>query len=125
MKDFENNAHFWQKIDSIYLAGDFHLICKKGDIPKGMNEECPCDYGYISSDHEFSIACFKGQNGDDADALVILADILEKKLEVCLLVGCGHEEEVAILRFLNGSSFQKSVIIRRTSAVPFWDMEEE
>ena len=42
-----------------------------------------------------------------------------------MLVGCGHEEEVAILRFLNGSSFQKSVIIRRTSAVPFWDMEEE
>ena len=125
MKDFENNAHFWQKIDSIYLAGDFHMVSKKGEIPKGMEEECPCDYGYITSDHEVAIDCFKGTQGEDADAIIVLADILEKKIQVSLLVGCSQEEELAILRFLNRSSFQKSVLMRRASEVPNWDLEEE
>ena len=50
MVEFENNAYFWQKLDAIYLSGDFKIIYKKGTHHPRFNELVfPCDYGHIET----------------------------------------------------------------------------
>ena len=41
-------------------------------------------------------------------------------MKVKLLIGCSEEEELEILEFLNQTEFQKAVLIRRGSEVPYW-----
>ena len=47
-------------------------------------------------------------------------DILEKELDVKLLAGCTDEEIEDVLRYLNQTEFQKTIVIRRNSVVPEW-----
>ena len=34
MKEFENNAYFWQKVDTLYSSGDFKVTNKEGSNHK-------------------------------------------------------------------------------------------
>ena len=48
MKEFENNAYFWQKVDTLYSSGDFTLTNKKGTPhPTYPSLVYPCDFGYV------------------------------------------------------------------------------
>ncbi|NLH62743.1 MAG: Inorganic pyrophosphatase, partial [Erysipelotrichaceae bacterium] len=53
-------------------------------------------------------------------ALVIAADILAKELDVKILAGCNEDEEDAVLRFLNQTDYQKTVLIHRGNELPSW-----
>jgi inorganic pyrophosphatase len=55
---------------------------------------------------------------------VIAADILKKDIDVKLLVGCTQTEEEEILRFLNQTDFQKTILVRRGNMVPNWATTE-
>ncbi|MDD6366147.1 MAG: Inorganic pyrophosphatase, partial [Stecheria intestinalis] len=53
-------------------------------------------------------------------ALIVAADILKKTLDVKILTGCTPEEEQLVLRFLNQTEYQKTVLIRRGTEIPNW-----
>lgn len=58
------------------------------------------------------------------NACVVAADILKKDIEIKLLLGCTPSEEEDVLRFLNQTEFQKTVLIRRANTVPSWAMND-
>ena len=50
----------------------------------------------------------------------VAADILIKELDVKVLVGCTEEEVDQVLRFLNQTNYQKTVLIRKGNELPSW-----
>ncbi len=129
MKDLENQAYFWQKMDTIYLSSDFVLTGQKGSCVKDFPELVyPCDFGYLKmlkSDLEGEIKCFRGTAGEAIDQIVICANIIDKCIDVRLLIGCTDDEQYDILRFLNSLDQQKAILVRRTSEIPLWSQSEE
>jgi len=125
--EFENNAYFWQKLDTLYLSSDLVLDKPKGTVHKRFsNLVYPVDYGYfreVTETDEEHIRVFKGSlKSTSVEAIVVCVDILKKDIEVKLLVGCSSEEELSILEFLNQTDFQKAVVLRRGSGLPDWAM---
>lgn len=128
MKEFENNAYFWQKVDTLYSSGDFKLTNKKGTTHKNYPSlKYPCDYGYVktlSSDTETPMEVFKSTGGKKIDAIALCADIINKRFEVKALVGLNDEELESVLHFLNCTDFQKSILIKRGKEIPSWGETE-
>lgn len=128
MKEFENNAYFWQKVDALYSSGDFKIKNKKGSTHKNYPSlTYPCDYGCIESlseENESSMEVFKSSNGHNVDAIVVCADIITKRFEVKALVGLNDEEMEDVLHFLNCTDYQKSVLLKRGKQIPSWGETE-
>ncbi len=129
MNHLENNAYFWQKIDTLYFSNRLVIAREKGSIhPKYHNLIYPVDYGYLEdtqNKESEGIAVYKGSGNDYmVKTLVVAADILKKEIDVKLLVGCDAQEEEEILRFLNQTDFQKSVVVRRSHEIPSWAISE-
>ena len=97
--------------------------------PTYINLVYPVDYGFLSdtlSQDDSGIAVYKGSLSDNqVNTIIIAADILKKDIEVKLLVGCSAAEEDAILRFVNQTDFQKTILIRRGNDVPAWGFSEQ
>ena len=114
MKEYENNAYFWQKVDTLYSSGDFKLTNKKGTLHKDYPSlKYPCDFGYVKSLNSdiTPMEVFKSDGGKKIEAIILCADILNKKFEVKVLVGLSDEEIEAVLHFLNCTDYQKSIFI--------------
>ena len=128
MNEFENNAYFWQKVDTLYSSGDFKVLHKKGSTHKSYPSlTYPCDYGYIETfadDAGSSMEVFRSEKKDRVDAIVVCADIINKRFEVKALVGLSEEECLEVLHFLNCTDYQKSVLLRRGKAIPSWSETE-
>ena len=125
--EFENNAYFWQKVDTLFLSSDLTLNHPKGTThPVYNNLIYPVDYGTLGDDiSNERINVYVGSlNTSSVDALVVCADILKKDIEVKLLAGCTEEETREILEFLNQTDFQKTVIIRRGKNTPSWAVKD-
>ena len=125
MIEFENNAYFWQKLDTLYLSSGYQIIRKKGEVhPRFQNLIYPVDYGYINDTKSFGkdgVSVYAGSgNRYEISALVVAADILIKELDVKVLVGCTEEEVDQVLRFLNQTNYQKTVLIRKGNELPSW-----
>ncbi len=123
--ELENNAYFWQKIDTLYLSSDLEM-----DKPAGTahhlykNLIYPVDYGHLQSnvdDIDKSVGLYRGSGPQKIiDTIVVCVDILKKDIEVKLLMGCTPQEEEKILIFLNQTDFQKTIVVRRGSDIPSW-----
>lgn len=129
MNEFENNAYFWQKVDTLYSSGDFKVTNKKGSKHGAIPSlTYPCDYGFVktlSNEKETPMEVFKAAGGKKVDTIVLCADVLNKRFEVKALVGLNQEETEAVLHFLNCTDYQKSVVIRRSNkTVPSWSETE-
>ena len=129
MNTIENNAFFWQKLDTLLLASTFELKQAAGSKhPNYQNLVYPVNYGTLLdtlSPDQLGIAMYKGSiNSHHVDAIAIAADILNKDVEIKFLVGCSKEEEESILRFLNQTDYQKAVLIRRSDDVPSWALTD-
>ena len=128
MKKYANNAFFWQKVDTLYSSGDFKIVCRKGSSHKVYPSlTYPCDFGYIetlSNDADTSMEVFRSAKSDTVDAIVVCADIINKRFEVKALVGLNEEECLEVLHFLNCTDYQKSVLLRRGKEIPFWSETE-
>lgn len=125
MKDFENNAFFWQKLDTLLLSSKLEIDRPRNTCHyKYSNLVYPVDYGYLTDtmgSDQAPIDVFKGNEDSNlVQAVMVCADILKKDCEVKLIVGCSSDEEMEILEFLNQSEFQKAVFIRRGSETPVW-----
>ncbi len=125
MRELENNAMFWQKVDAIYFSSKLVIDRPKNSCHyKYSNLIYPVDYGYLkdtlSSDME-PVDVFRGsENSNQIQAAVVSADILKKDCEVKLIVGCSEDEIYDIMLFLNQTDFQKALIVYRGSEVPEW-----
>ena len=87
MKEFENNAFFWQKVDSLFLSGTKTLMKKKGEHHDTYNNLVyPVDYSRIvdmKSPSAHGVAVYMGSgNRNSVTGLIVAADILEKELDV-------------------------------------------
>ena len=129
MSDYENNAFFWQKVDTLYLSSGFRQTRKKGDVhPVFKNLIYPTDYGHVADTKSVSgegVSVYAGSLSRNViTALVVAADILAKELDVKVLVGCTDEEVDDVLRFLNETDYQKTVLIRRGRDIPSWGITD-
>ena len=129
MNEFENNAYFWQKLDTIYLSSKLEIDRPKDSVHyKYSNLIYPVDYGYLKDTTGTDmkpIDVFKGSlYSNQVMAVAISADILKKDSEVKLIVGCSEDEIYDIMTFLNQTEFQKAVLLRRGYDVPEWGSED-
>ncbi|MBO7677158.1 MAG: Inorganic pyrophosphatase [Erysipelotrichaceae bacterium] len=128
MKEFENNAYFWQKVDALYSSGDFKVKHKKGSSHKHYPSlTYPCDYGYVESlsdESESSRDVFRSSGGGTVDSIAVCADIINKPFEVKAMVGLSEEELEEVLHFLNCTDYQKTVLIKRGKQIPSWGETE-
>lgn len=120
MKNLLNNGYFWQKLDSLILSSNVVISQEKGTHhPKYLNMVYPVDYGFLEDTNNIKV--FKGsEKRSVVDAVMVVADILKRDLEVKLLWGCTPEEEERILRFINQTDYQKGMLIRRGNEIPEW-----
>ena len=124
MKEFENNAYFWQKVDAVYMSGDYKTLYTKGMVhPKYPELIFPCDYGHIYNG-DISLKVFKGTNGKKVQSIVVCMNVLGKDLHNIVLVGLNEQEEEDVLKFLNFNENQKSIIVRRGNNIPSWAVIE-
>lgn len=125
MNTLENNAFFWQKLDTLFFSSKLVVDRPRYTVHyKYSNLVYPVDYGYLSDttgSDQAPIDVFKGsQKTNQVGAIVVSADILKKDCEVKLLIGCSQEEEREVLEFLNQTEFQKAILIHRGNEVPEW-----
>lgn len=125
MNTYENNAFFWQKLDTLLLSSKLVVDRPRNSSHyKYSNLVYPVDYGYLNdtmSSDQSPIDVFRGSEKSSlVQAIAVSADILKKDCEVKLLVGCSEEEIHDILKFLNQTEFQKAVLLRRGNEVPEW-----
>lgn len=130
MSQLENNAFFWQKLDTLYFSSSIVITQPAGSAhPVYGNLIYPVNYGYLSdtvSQDETGISIYKGSlSANQVNTIIVAADILKKDIEVKLLVGCSAAEEESILRFTNQTDFQKTVLLRRGMEVPAWGFSEQ
>ena len=123
--ELENNAYFWQKLDTLVLSSTMVIDHKKNTShPNYPNLIYPVDYGYLEddlNDNDDRISFFQGsEETSTVDSIVVCVDILKRDVSVKLLIGCNKQEELAILEILDQTDYQKAVLIRRGSEVPFW-----
>lgn len=125
MNAYENNAFFWQKLDTLYLSSKLVIDRPKNTCHyKYSNLIYPVDYGYLSDstgNDQAPIDVFRGsEKSSKVGAIAVSADILKKDCEVKLLIGCNEEEIQKILIFLNQTEYQKAVLLRRGNEMPDW-----
>lgn len=125
MTNLENNAYFWQKIDTLFFSSKCIISRPAGTVHlQYSNLVYPVDYGYLHDTlnaGQEGIDVYKGSKSVSfISTLVIAVDILKKDIEVKLLVGCTPAEEDMILRFLNQTDFQKTILVRRGLEIPAW-----
>ncbi len=129
MGDYENNAYFWQKVDTLFLSSKLEITRRKGQVhPDFQNLIYPVNYGHLedtSSASPEGVSAYVGSAAHSiVTALIVSADILKKDLDVKMLIGCTDEEIEEVLRFLNQTDFQKTVLIRRGSDIPAWGITD-
>ncbi len=122
MKEYENNAYFWQKVDTLYFSSEVTPLKKKGEHhDEFKNLIYPANYGKMNANEANAISVYFGSlDKNKITGLIVAADILSKEIDVKLLAGCNEEEEEEVLRFLNQTAFQKTVLIKRGNAIPDW-----
>ena len=129
MQELENNALFWQKVDTLILSSTIEFSYPKGSAhPQYPAMIYPVDYGYLtdttSADSD-PIHLYRGSiNSARVNAIVVSCDILKKDCVAKLLVGCTEEEMSLIMRFMNQTEFQKTILVRRGTGVPAWASED-
>lgn len=113
----------------MFLSSEINLNRKKGDVhPVFKNLIYPTDYGHVTDTKSVTsegVSVYAG-SGDrnKITALVVAADILAKELDVKMLIGCTEQEVDDVLRFLNQTDLQKTVLIRRGNDIPTWSFSD-
>lgn len=125
MQEIENNALFWQKVDTLVLSSTMKIDRPKGTAHrKYPNLIYPVDYGYLTdttSSDGTTVNVFRGtKNTNRVEAILLSADILKKDCLARLLIGCTEEEKKEILEFMNQMEFQKTILVQRGNDVPDW-----
>lgn len=129
MNQIENNAYFWQKLDSLYFSSSVVIERPKNSVhPRFEDMIYPVDYGYLTetkaSDGSEIDVFFGSSSAKKINSIAVSTDILKRDCEVKLLIGCTAEEEQEVMHMLNVTENQKAILIRRSSDIGnFQDVE--
>lgn len=129
MKQLENNAYFWQKLDSLYFSSSIVIERPKNSKhPRYEDMVYPVDYGYltdtISSDGS-QVDVFIGSDlSKRIKSIAVSTDIIKRDCEIKLLIGCTDQEESDVLHMLNVSENQKAILVRRGNDLSTWSDED-
>ena len=98
MKQVENNAYFWQKLDSLYYSSSVVIERPKNSKhPRYDDMVYPVDYGHltdtVSSDGSQIGVFFGSDTNKKIKAIAVSTDIIKRDSEVRLLIGCTDQEE--------------------------------
>lgn len=127
MVSYDNNAYFWQKVDTVFLSSHLNITRHKGEShPQFKNLVYPVEYGHLEDTGSGDgISVYVGSKSrSEITAIVVAADILQKTIDVKMLVGCTEDEISEVLHFLNQTDYQKTVMIRRGNEIPSWGVTE-
>lgn len=129
MKQLENNAYFWQKLDSLYFSSSVVIDRPKNSKhPKYEDMIYPVDYGYLtdtlSTDGSQIDVFFGSDESKKINSIAVSTDIIKRDCEIKLLIGCTDEEEAEVLHMLNVSENQKAILVRRSSDTTTWSDED-
>lgn len=129
MKQLENNAYFWQKLDSLYFSSSVVIDRPKNSKhPKYEDMIYPVDYGYLtdtlSTDGSQIDVFFGSDESKKINSIAVSTDIIKRDCEIKLLIGCTDEEEAEVLHMLNVSENQKAILVRRSSDTTTWSEED-
>lgn len=129
MEQLLNNAFFWQKLDTLIFSLEYKKVRSVGDVhPQYSNLVYPIEYGYlVDTDQEGAVVSkvFKGSlSSRKIESIIVGVDILQKGMDIKLMVGCTQEEEMTCLEFLNQTAFQKTILIRRSDVMPQWAFDD-
>lgn len=119
--EYKNNAFFWQKVDSLIYSSEPELetrvVINKFNFKTGY-------FKSESNNEEKNLEFILGNHEQKkVDYLLIIADILKKKIRFKLLIGCFEDEAEALLISHNETDAQKAVLIKRGSEIPKWSQE--
>ena len=81
MVSYDNNAYFWQKVDTIFLSSNVNIIRHKGEVhPQFKNIVYPTEYGHLDETGNGNpISVYMGtKNHSEITGLIVAADILQK-----------------------------------------------
>lgn len=128
-RELENNVYFWQKLDTLILSSQLIIDRPKGTAHhKYANLIYPVDYGYLQDtfgEGSIPIYAYRGTlPSDQANAVIVSADILKKDCVAKILIGCTELETAIIMKFINSTEFQKAILIRRGDETPSWAFSE-
>ena len=128
MAQYENNAYFWQKLNTLYLSGTVKKMRSAGEThPEFPNLVYPVDYAHLidTNGAPEGVSVYLGSGSHyNISAIIIAADILKKTLDVKILAGCTEQEELDVLHFLNQTDYQKTVLIRKGNEIPSWSVSD-
>ncbi|MBR3840331.1 MAG: Inorganic pyrophosphatase [Erysipelotrichales bacterium] len=129
MKQLENNAYFWQKLDSLYFSSSVVIERPKhSKHPRYDDMVYPVDYGYltdtISSDGSQIDVFFGSDVNKKIKSIAVSTDIIKRDCEIKLLIGCTDQEELDVLHMLNVSENQKAILVRRSNESSSWSQED-
>ena len=129
MKQLENNAYFWQKLDSLYFSSSVVIERPKfSKHPRYDDMVYPVDYGYltdtISSDGSQIDVFFGSDTNKKIKSIAVSTDIIKRDSEIKLLIGCTDQEELDVLHMLNVSENQKAILVRRSNESSAWTQED-
>lgn len=123
--ELENNALFWQKLDTILLSSSIVI-----DFPKGTHHPVftaltyPVDFAHLEDAFENTnsrrLSVYRGSGEHKVVGIVISADVLEKECFVTVLVGCDEKERHDVLEFMNQMECQKCIYVTRGNGIPVW-----
>jgi F420 biosynthesis protein FbiB-like protein len=115
---------FWDYLDRL-VAGSQPVI----DRPKGSQHPrypdsiYPLDYGYLEGTKTVDgggIDLWLGSIVDrPLDSVVMTVDLLQRDVEIKLLLGCTDSEKLTILNFLNADSM-RALLLQRTPGALEW-----
>lgn len=126
MKEFENNAFFWQKVDTLVSSCSVSSFWNKGSQhPDYPTLTFPLDSGMLAMDNIAVAQYYKGTCGNKVDGLIIICDILDKQFRSVLLIGTSIKEQEEVLQFINQNEYKKCVCLRRGNEVPTWATFED
>ena len=121
MKEIENNAYFWQKVDTLVAACNRNVIWPKGsEHPDVLGATFPLDSGMLQLDNSDVAQFYKGNHGNKVDGLVMICDILDKQFRTVLLIGCNESEQHEVCGFIDSTEFKKCICVRRGMMVAPW-----
>lgn len=123
--ELENNSYFWQKLDTLLLSGTLECVRKAGESSVDYPQlTYPVDFMMIkdsTSTYGKPLYCFRGSDPVvKATAILVQADILSREVLPKILIGCTQNECQLILKFINATEFQKSIMVHRGSQTPSW-----
>ena len=126
MKEFENNAYFWQKVDTLISSCSIKDTWNKGQPhPDCPGLTFPLDSGTLEMDDTGVVQFYKGSKGNKVEAVILICDILNKQFRTVVLIGTSDSEQEEVLQFINQNEYKKCVCLHRGNSVPTWAAVED